>query len=291
MTPRMHGQSVSRRNFLKAAGASSAIGITSNVALTTPVQAAGETKTETPAKSQFADLQAELNEYGFVVLREAITREHAKRAEDRVKAIMARRPDAGNVDQHIPGFFNHLEPQDDEIFLPLVMQPAFIELARNVLGEKFQMTETGCRWRKPGSLAGPLHASRPIESITKAGMPAPNVCFVLAFTWMLNDLTVDMGATEYLPFSHHAPTGPRPDVEYKHLVAIDAPAGSVLVHHGGIWHRFGANTSQKDRIGFMGGFFPFWMDPVSVGWQPMKKSIRDRLPPEVQDRNLHVIDG
>ena len=62
-------------------------------------------------------------------------------------------------------------------------------------------------------------------------------------------------------------------------------------HHGGIWHNFGPNTSDKDRVGFMGGFFPYWMDPVAVGWQPLKRSVRDRMPMDVQQRNVHVIDG
>ena len=54
----------------------------------------------------------------------------------------------------------------------------------------------------------------------RAGLPAPNLCFVLAFSWMLEDLTRAMGTTLYLPFSHHAPHGPRPGVRYKHLVAV-----------------------------------------------------------------------
>ena len=109
---------------------------------------------------------------------------------------------------------------------------------------------------------------------------------------MLHDLTRDMGATLYLPFSHHAPRGPRAGVRYRHLVAVEAPAGSVLVHHSGLWHNFGANTTKdKSRVGLMGGYFPFWMDPVAIGWQPLKRSVRDRMPKEVRQMNRHVSDG
>jgi hypothetical protein len=41
----------------------------------------------------------------------------------------------------------------------------------------------------------------------------------------------------------------------------------------------------------MGGYFPFWMNPASVGWRPMKRSVRDRLPKNVQDMNRYVIEG
>jgi len=280
-----------RRSFLTSAGACAALGLVSNVA-------AGADPADPPEegeprlKASMPDLEAELDEYGFVVLEELIPRQTAARLEERVKELVARSSGADSPDRHLPGFFNHVEPEDDALFLPLVTQPIFLELARSLLGERFQMTEVGCRWRKPGALDGPMHATRPLDSIDRAGLPAPNVCFVLAFSWMLNDLTRDMGATLYLPFSHHAPRGPRPDVDYKHLVAVEAPAGSVIVHHGGLWHRFGANTSdRKERVGLMGGYFPFWMDPVSVGWQPLKKSVRDRMPEEVQQMNVHVIEG
>jgi hypothetical protein len=279
---------MSRRSFLQSAGAGSALGALPGVSNGALFERAGD---DDQAQSAAASLHAEFDEYGFVLMRELIPRELAARAEQRVRDIMSRRPDADNVDQHLPGFLNCIDPQDDELFLPLVTQPVFLALAQRLLGDRYQMTETGCRWRKPGSPAGPIHASRPIESMTRAGLPAPNVCFVLAFSWMLNDLTADRGATLYLPFSQHAPMGPRLDVQYQHLVAVEAPAGSVIVHHGGIWHHFGANTSDQDRIGLMGGFFPYWMDPVAVGWRPLKRSVRDRMPMEVQQRNRHVIDG
>src|SRR5262249_31907607 len=237
----------------------------------------------------YDEIKAELDDYGFVVLHEMIPRGDAARMAERVKEIMARRPDAAKPDQHLPGFLNHLQPNDDALFLPLFTQPICVRRAGAVLGEGFQMTEVGCRWRKPGAPEGPIHATRPLDTFARAGLPAPNVCFVLAFSWMLNDLTKDMGATVYLPFSQHAPHGPRAGVRYNHLVAVEAPAGSVLIHHSGLWHNFGANTSSKnERVGLMGGYFPFWMDPVSVGWQPMKKSVRDRMPQIVQQMNKRV---
>jgi ectoine hydroxylase-related dioxygenase (phytanoyl-CoA dioxygenase family) len=275
-------EGVSRRGFLTSASACPALALATQ-------DEGGE---KTPVKPPYESIKAELVEYGFVVLHNLISRKDAVRVERRVKDIMSRQPDARKTDQHLPGFFNSLDPKDDPLFLPLVTEPTCLRLARDLLGEGFQMTEVGCRWRKPGAPEGPLHATRPLDSIARAGLPVPNLCFVLAFSWMLNDLTRDMGATLYLPVSHHCPTVPRAGVRYKHLVAVEAPAGSVLVHHSGLWHQFGANTTKnKERVGLMGGYFPFWMDPVSVGWQPMKKSVRDRMPKEVRQMNKHVIDG
>src|SRR5262245_30393206 len=116
-----HG--VSRRSFLKTAGSTSALGITSSVVAAATAVSAPANQEAATTKPQLADLRAEFDEYGFVVLRELIRREDAERAEARVKELMARRPDADKVDQHIPGFMNQIEPKDDEIFLPLVTQP------------------------------------------------------------------------------------------------------------------------------------------------------------------------
>ena len=284
---------ISRRAFVKSASVSPAAVLASGAALGDQSASVEKVASENDAKpSGYDDVKAEFDEYGYVVLREVISRKDAARAEQRVKEIMSRQPEADVVDQHLPGFFNHIDPVDDSLFLPLVTQPICLTLARDLLGENFQMTEVGCRWRKPGAPEGPVHAGRPLDSLDRDGLPVPNICFVLGFSWILHDLTKDMGTSFNLPFSHHAPRGPRPGVRYKNLVPVEAPAGSVLIYHGGLWHNFGANTTKdRGRVGLMGGYFPFWMDPRSVGWQPMKKSVRDRMPNEVQRMNKYVLES
>jgi hypothetical protein len=291
MTEQQAVDPVSRRGFLKAASTAPALGLAFNAA-PAPAELPREAEGETKIHAADDALKAELDEYGFVIVKELIPRAAALRAEKRVREIMSRQHDADKPDQHLPGFFNQIEPSDDSLFLPLVTQPVCLKLARALLGDGFQMTEVGCRWRKPGAPAGAARVTRPVDSFGRSGLPMPNVCFVLAFSWMLNDLTRDMGATYYLPFSHHALRGPRAGVEYQYRVEVEAPAGSVLIHHGGLWHGFGANTTKdKARVGLMGGYIPAWMDPVSVGWQPMKRSVRDRMPQVVQQMNRHVSDG
>jgi len=284
---------VSRRNFLKSAGTGSALAAVLNSDSAGGLsQPADKVAADTGAKILSDDIRAEFDEYGFVVFKEVIPRRDALRVEERVKEIMARQPDADKVDQHLPGLFNYLDPKDDALFVPLVTQPLCLALAESVLGDGFQMTEVGCRWRKPGATAGPLRVTRPTDRFSRAGLPMPNVCFVLGISWMLSDLTRDMGATLYLPFSHHVPRAPRANASYKYLVPVEAPAGSVLVHHSGVWHGFGANTTKdKARVGVMSGYIPSWMDPVAVGWQPLKRSIRDRLPERVRQMNTHVTEA
>src|SRR5262245_42797085 len=104
MSDPLAGGEVSRRLFLQSAGACSALGVLPGLSAAAPANAAAG------SGPSVDDLQAELAEYGFIVLRELISRGEAARAEQRVRDIMSRRSDANNVDQHVPGFLNVIEP-------------------------------------------------------------------------------------------------------------------------------------------------------------------------------------
>jgi len=64
-----------------------------------------------------------------------------------------------------------------------------------------------------------------------------------------------------------------------------------VIHHGGVWHNFGPNTTKdQPRVGVMSGYIPAWLDPRVVGWQLMKRSVRDQLPKEVQELNRRLAE-
>ena len=128
------------------------------------------------------------------------------------------------------------------------------------------MTEVGARWRKPGSAGTDVHFSVPLDWMVSSGLPVPaNTCFLITFSWMLTDLTRDIGATLYIPYTHHTPRVPKPGREYKYQIAAEGPAGSLVIRPGGLLHSFGPNqTRNNERVGLMGGYFALWMDPTSV---------------------------
>jgi ectoine hydroxylase-related dioxygenase (phytanoyl-CoA dioxygenase family) len=146
------------------------------------------------------------------------------------------------------------------------------------------MTEVGFRWRKPGAKAGPVHVTVPLKSFASAGLPLPNVAFVVVFSWILEDLKRDAGSTWYLPFSHFAPRLPDEKAVYKYMIPAEGPPGTLVLHHGALWHGFGPNsTANSSRVGLMSGYFAKWMDPAAAGWRLMKRSVRDRMPGQVQE--------
>ena len=243
-------------------------------------------------KHDVAAIKTELDEYGFVVIPNLIPRDDAERMAERFKELMSGQPDADQPDQCLRAVFNYLDPGEYDQFQVLLAHPLCLELAHLVLGEGFQLPEASALWRKPGAPAGPLHVGAGTGWMAKTGLPLAEICFVLTFSWLLNDLTKDNGGRFYMPFSHHSRRVPRPGVDYHHLAAIEAPAGSIVMFNGAVWHAFAPNnTKDQNRVELASGYIPHWLDPALVGWQGMKRSVVERMPEAVQRISRHTVDG
>jgi ectoine hydroxylase-related dioxygenase (phytanoyl-CoA dioxygenase family) len=239
-----------------------------------------------------AELKTELDEYGFVVLHNLIPRQNAERMATQLIEIMKKAPDADKLDQGLAGgMFNHLAPDDYDLFSTLLTNPIYLELAEHLLGPDFKCTDSGPMWTKPGAPAQRLHADVPVGWIVRNGLPVPDACFVVNALWMLSEFTRDNGATLLMPFSHRAPRLPRPGVTYRHLVAAEGPPGSVVIFNASIWHGRGANvTANQHRVGVSVFYFASWMEPKcpATNWPLMRRSVRDQLPPLIQKMVRHV---
>ena len=235
-------------------------------------------------------LKGELDECGFVIIHNLISTAEANRMAKRLMEIMGRQSDADKLVQNQRAVFNH---DDQDIFVPLVTNPVYLELARHLLGPDFQLAEVGGLWIKPGAPAPSFHADVPVGWFPQSGLPVPDACFIVNSLWMLTDFSRENGATQLIPYTHHSRRVPRPNVDYKqHRLSAEGPAGSVVIFHGSIWHRGGANVTQnKQRVGLSIPFHAHWMDPAAGGWNLMKRSVRDRLPPLIQQMSRRVVEG
>lgn len=96
----------------------------------------------------------------------------------------------------------------------------------------------------PGEVGQPLHADDQLIPL-----PKPHVPIVCNTMWAITAFTRDNGATRILPKSHHEAGSPQPFERYDGLIPAEMPRGSVLVYHGSLWHKGGANKSAERRIG------------------------------------------
>jgi ectoine hydroxylase-related dioxygenase (phytanoyl-CoA dioxygenase family) len=79
--------------------------------------------------------------------------------------------------------------------------------------------------------------------------------------WALDDFTAANGGTLVVPGSHRHARGKPAASE---AVAVEMPAGSVLIFSGRLWHGGGANTSTRPRLGVVIDYAQPWLHPCEA---------------------------
>jgi ectoine hydroxylase-related dioxygenase (phytanoyl-CoA dioxygenase family) len=139
---------------------------------------------------------------------------------NRVYALLAKAPEIAALVEH-PWVMAML----DRLLLPNFLLSA--NLAINLL---------------PGETAQQFHID---DDFYRVGRPRPPTS--VSAIWAIDDFTAENGATEVIPGSHR--WGEEiPGVDHPGLVKVEMPAGSVVVFAGTLWHRGGANRSDRPRL-------------------------------------------
>jgi ectoine hydroxylase-related dioxygenase (phytanoyl-CoA dioxygenase family) len=131
-----------------------------------------------------------------------------------------------------------------------------------------------------GALAIRLHPGETRQDYhcdDEAGAPPrPRVAQGMSTMWALDDFTEENGATEIIPGSHSwGPDGwPAADDPQSHKAIMKA--GSVLIWQGPLFHRGGANQSDRTRLGITIQYCQPWLRQIEnmVLAVPPKKAIR-----------------
>ncbi len=89
-------------------------------------------------------------------------------------------------------------------------------------------------------------------------LPWPRPMLGVSTIWAIDDFTAENGATEIIPGSHHWDgRDPRPDPA--DLRPVIMPAGSVVMFAGTLWHRGGANRSDRPRLAITPQYCQPWV--------------------------------
>jgi ectoine hydroxylase-related dioxygenase (phytanoyl-CoA dioxygenase family) len=64
----------------------------------------------------------------------------------------------------------------------------------------------------------------------------------------IDEFSAENGATQVVPRTHQAASAPDQEYLKENAIAVECPAGSMLVFDSTLWHAAGANTSGKDRL-------------------------------------------
>lgn len=145
-------------------------------------------------------------------------------------------------------------PSRDPLFCDLVEHPLAIQLVKEVLGWPASLSSMAANITGTGGSRMMLHTDQ-------GYLPKPWAQpWVLNIGWCIDDFTAENGATLYAPGSHLF-NGEVPGGEQAlQLIPAEAPAGSIIVMEGRLWHTSGDNRSQNRRAGIFSVYtLPFLM--------------------------------
>ncbi len=157
--------------------------------------------------------------------------------------------------QGIPTHIETLDPNDrnvrvfdiialDPLFAELIAHPVADRIVGDLLGPDYIVSNFTANIARPGS------GSMFVHSDTALVLPEPWLApQSVNVIWCLTDVHPDNGATLHIPGSHRFRTHDDvPADPMAEMVPFTAPAGSIVVMEGRIWHTSGANvTADEDR--------------------------------------------
>ena len=139
----------------------------------------------------------------------------------------------------------HLAPKDP-YFLLTVCHPLVLAVWRRYLGEDMLCSSLSANALWPGSTEQYWHVDHPYWTIA----PPYPVDLPLGgqAIWMIDDFTVENGATAGIPGSHRRPRLPDLEGRWSDEAAIfTSPRGSVALMDGALWHTSRPNATAACR--------------------------------------------
>ncbi len=142
-----------------------------------------------------------------------------------------------------------------EVFLALAEHPVIVELLEQLLMPSWLLSTLQSIRLYPGESEQPWHADDTFYPVAR-----PHGPLSISTIWALEDFSEDNGATELIPGSHRWGME-HPDERPHTVTRAVMPAGSVVIFDGGLWHRGGANRSQRTRLCISPQYCQPWLRP------------------------------
>jgi len=232
----------------------------------------------------FEDSQARYDRDGYLIFENVLSPE-------KLSAIRAAL--APYLDTPLKGRNDFEGTRTNRVYALLAKDPVFAELSIHPLALTFAEADLGQSLLLSACLAIQLHRDETVQpwhfddGHMLAARPRP--AWGLSAFWAIDNTTKENGATQFIRGSHkwgddQSPLTLAPDVFEKHdrdyseddskfdIVTPELPAGSLMIAKSTLWHRGGANHTDKPRT--------IITPQYCVGWARQLENMAIAVPPE-----------
>lgn len=143
---------------------------------------------------------------------------------------------------------------EDQVFIDVLTHPVKKTLMTYLLGEghRLAVSDGWLKWRTPDiwedEITTGFHGDQ-------NRIPAPwrwQVPHIANMNWTLTDYTREDGSLAYVPGSHREDRPPELGEALPRAIPVEAPRGSLVIFHGGLWHGAYRKTTPGLRVTTLG---------------------------------------
>jgi ectoine hydroxylase-related dioxygenase (phytanoyl-CoA dioxygenase family) len=203
----------------------------------------------TLAEPAIFDHVARIDVDGYTIVENAIEPELVTTLRDAIRRIERElhvEPKGTAAEGHATRRMYNLLAKD-AVFQAMPLHESVLPIVEHVLDRGCLLSGMTAIDIGPGEHAQPMHGD---DIVMSRHLQRPHAAMMVTSMWALDDFTAQNGGTRFVPGSHRFPGTPDEPGAVAELedrgigvVALEMPAGSVMILHGSLWHGGGANTT------------------------------------------------
>ncbi len=162
---------------------------------------------------------------------------------------------------------------EDPIFQEAVLNENVLALTDYTLGKNAVLYDCVSLIKGPDGPDLAIHCDNVMIS-----SPFPPHEMVVNFTWALTDYSEADGSTFFIPGSHKQYRHPKPNESREDAVHITAPAGSLILWSGRVWHGSKARKNPGLRVNLITSMCRPYIRPQEPYREDVEQELLDKHP-------------
>ena len=243
-----------------------------------------------------SDLVRQFECEGYLVFEKVLDNDQVQRTREALEPLLEQDVTGRNDFEGAKSNRIYAMLNKSPVFAELITHPLLLGWAEAEMGKSCLLSACLAIQLKPGESVQPWHTDDAHLQI-----PRPRAAYGLSAFWAIDETTAENGATEIIPGSHkwsgESIVGSLNDADLMGIDpdhgAADAGAhadaikvllhpGDLMIAKGTLWHRGGANNSDKSRLIVTPQFCPGWARQLENMLLAVTPDNAAKLPQRVQ---------